>query len=228
MMSIPESLHNTLTSYLEGQKHSGVRNIHWKGDLPGQRKLLPPEPATPPKPTSAPPLEKAASSSSLPPSAPQQPVVKPSQPGTSWMKAVRHPECLDEDWPSDGWILIVSEDPEFTNQAGKLMTDMLHAIGFVSDSHLSTTEHPIPQNATRVLVFGDHSLQQVSTAGMKLQLVRGLWQETPYGRMLATYAPSSVMDSPAGKKTVWGDLQNLASDLGVTIPKWTKQKLKKK
>lgn len=225
MTPLSDSFLDTLASYLEGQRAAGIRELEWEGPLPGESVILPPEPARLRTPAPPPPLEKSASAHELPPTSPPPPVALPTSAGTAWIRAVRHPDCQDSDWPADGWILVVSGRDEFTSEAGTLMNDMLKAIGFIPQDELSDPNKELPAGASRILVFGNEALQEVSPAGMKLQLVRGLWQESPHGRLMATYEPSAVMDSPSGKKAVWSDLQNLMSDLGLEIPEWTRKKL---
>jgi hypothetical protein len=228
MSPVSESFLETLSSYLEGRKEAGVRSLPWNGPLPSEGEALPPDPPPPPRPAPAPPLEKRPVEPALPSTPKADPVVVPSAPGISWIKATRHADCTDTEWPEDGWILVVSEQDEFEKEAGTLLKEMLHAIGFVPTTAPTAHQDGIPPGAERVLVMGDPALQVISTAGMQLQIVRGLWQETTSGRMVATYAPSAVVDSPSGKKTVWGDLQLLLEDLRLEIPEWTRKRLKKR
>jgi len=227
-MPLPETLYHTLRSYVEGQKSEGIRTIPWNGPLPGERSFEPE--ATPARPEipAAPPLDKNPPQTALPHSPAPQPIAEVSRSTIQWCTAHRHPDCRDSDGPEQPTIVVISEREEFQNEAGDLLENMLKAIGFQLNPPVQNLENNLPEKSNRLLVLGDPALQAVSTVGMKLQLVRGLWQEHAQGRMLATYEPSAVTDSPSGKKTVWGDLQLLVEDLGLSIPEWTVKKLKKK
>lgn len=227
MSPLPPSLSDVLISYLEGQKAAGVREIPWRTSLPGEHRITPPPPPPPPTPKAPAPLDKEPTRPVLPSTPKPPPVAEPVSPSIRWTKAVRHPDCCDTEWPDQGWILVVSDQEEFQGESGDLLSEMLKAIGFVMDPETSGYAPDFPAGAVRILVLGDDALQVVSTAGMKLQLIRGLWQNSPHGRLIATYAPSAITGSPSGKKTVWGDLQILLSDLGLEIPEWTRKKLKR-
>lgn len=228
MSPLPSSFLETLTSYLEGQEAAGLKEIPWNGPRPSEAPRPAPPPPPPPAPEKAPPLEKRPVEAALPPTPKQEPVVSPRAPTVCWARATRHPDCPSPDGPEGATLLIVADGEEFRDKAGALMKDMLHAIGFELSDACTPATDPLPQDAARVLAMGNPGLQRVSKAGMELQIVRGLWQDTDAGRMIATYAPSAVEDSPSGKKTVWGDLQLLLEDLQLDIPEWTREKLRKK
>jgi hypothetical protein len=225
MISVPDSFLEILSSHLEGLKQSGIREVAWHGPLPSERKTPPVEPPAPPRPPSPPPLEKARTEAALPRTRSPETISVPAGPSPAWAVARRHPECRDEGWRDEDRILIVSDLDEFQGEAGTLLNEMLNAIGFVTEGAPTAFSTSAPEACTRVLVFGHPGLQALVTAEVNLQLVRGRWRKSAYGRMTATYAPSSVLDSPSGKKTVWGDLRNLLTDLGLAIPEWTRKKL---
>lgn len=227
MTPLSDSFLTTLASYLEGQRMAGVRELEWSGPLPGETDIQPPSPPPPSRPAPAPALERKTPDAPLPPAQDPEPVAGTAVPSAAWVRAFRHPDCRDENWPSENCILVVSTQEEFEDEAGGLMQEMLKAIGFTTRDAPADLHAGVPEDAVRILIFGNHALQQVSSSGMALQLVRGRWRECRYGKFLATYAPSSVLDSPSGKKTVWSDLQNLMADLGLEIPEWTKKKLKR-
>jgi uracil-DNA glycosylase len=154
-------------------------------------------------------------------------VVNPSAPRICWIRATRHPDCPASASGDEPTLLVVSDEEEFSGEAGALLDEMLHAIGFVRSSEPAGAASGLPGDASRVLMMGNDALQAVSDAGVDLQLIRGLWQPLSAGRGLATYAPSAVTDSPSGKRTVWNDLQHLLEDLSLEIPEWTRQKLKR-
>jgi hypothetical protein len=139
--------------------------------------------------------------------------------------------CADARSATDTCLLLITREEEWRDEAGKLLEGMLRAIGYeaAGDRFPWTSPPPeLPEPPARMLVMGDPALRAVSPVGFDLSTARGLWQSTSIGRMIATYAPSALLQSPQGKRAAWGDLRKLLEDLGLEIPAWTQEQLQKK
>jgi hypothetical protein len=146
------------------------------------------------------------------------------------LRLERLPECHETHPPEHTTLLLVLEarelyEPEHRN----LLQSMLHAIGYP----LPDQSEPVADitdctdKACRILCMGEKANELFCTLNMGLNLVRGKWQATPAGRMIATYAPSYLVNNAAGKRAAWNDLQKLLQDLGLSVPEWTRKKLAK-
>ncbi len=224
----------TLESHLEGLREKGTSKVIWKGPMPTTAKE--PDPPGPrPRQQVTPPDVRVAE--------PPQPVLPPSPPPPDETKSVpphsplqvlrlkRAAECQDSLPAEKSRILLVMNAAELEEPNRSLFSDMLTAIGYRLDEaeYLEWDQQtPLAGQAERMLVMGNDALQATSTAGMDLQIVRGMWQQSPHGKLLSTFPPSYLQDNPAGKKAAWSDLQKLLKDLGLLLPEWTVRKLGKK
>jgi hypothetical protein len=222
---------DTLASYLEGLEESGHTQV-----------LLDAPFADPPVPVAAPharPRQQPAPAApvDLPkptpvlPDPPAPPVVpKPAARKFVWAVLNRLHECNDSLPPEKTRVVLVTEAGEVEGENQKLLSEILKAIGYQLPAKPDpfNEPHDIANQGIRILVMGNPALQAVSPAGMDLKIVRGMWQQTPQGKMLSTYAPSNLIDNNDGKKATWGDLQKLLKDLELGIPDWTRRKLEKK
>jgi len=151
------------------------------------------------------------------------------RPGLVMFQIERLPECLENHSPRDTSVLIVLEERELEPAPRELLQTMLYTIGYP----LPHTHEPFISAAdcsdrtARILCLGEKANEAFCSLNMGLSLVRGKWQTTPAGRMLATYAPSSLLENNTGKRAAWNDLQKLLQDLGLSIPEWTRKKLSK-
>lgn len=139
-------------------------------------------------------------------------------------------ECKDRQPAENTRIVLVTEANELEGDNRQLLSDILNAIGYELPSHTEPFNSPgeLAGKGARILVMGNPALQAVSPAGMDLKIVRGMWQQTPQGKVLSTYAPSSLLENTQGKKAAWGDLQKLLRELDLDIPEWTREKLQRK
>ncbi|MDA3873568.1 MAG: hypothetical protein PF795_06380, partial [Kiritimatiellae bacterium] len=142
----------------------------------------------------------------------------------------RMTECQDRQPAENTRVLLVTEADELEGDNRQLLSDILNAIGYELPSQTESFKTPgeLAGKGVRILVMGNPALQVVSPAGMDLKIVRGMWQQTPQGKVLSTYAPSSLLDNNQGKKATWGDLQKLLKELELDIPEWTRTKLQRK
>lgn len=233
-MSLPSSLASLLTSHLQGLEETGRDRLRLDGPLP---RLAPSAaPASPPPPK---PRQTVASPKIVPPSpdpeilpgpkvAPVTP--EPAEAALSVRVLQRMPECEDTLDPASTRIVLVTGTHEMEEKNGTLLQDMLKAIGYAPEGETRTYREGenLSGLGARVLVMGNDALRKVSTAGMDLGIVRGMWQQSPHGKLLSTYAPSYLHDNPPGKKAAWSDLQRVLKELSLDVPPWTRQRLKKK
>ncbi|MEX2606576.1 MAG: hypothetical protein WD708_04455 [Kiritimatiellia bacterium] len=227
-MTSPLSFIDTVCSHLEGLEESGCQHVPLSAPFI-EAPVSPPTPAPRPRqqPASAPPQEPPASKAVLPdPPAPKA-VADTLTRRFIWAVLNRVPECGDPHPPDNTRVVLVTEAGELEGANQKLLADILHAIGYELPSRHEdfTTPREIADKGARILVMGNPALQAVSPAGMDLKIVRGMWQQTPQGKMLSTYAPSSLIENIQGKKATWGDLQKLLKELELDIPEWTRKRL---
>lgn len=142
----------------------------------------------------------------------------------------RLPECLENHAPDQTSLLLVLEDRELKPpETRELLQSMLYAIGYpLPDTPEAVTDITACANkACRIVCMGEKANELFCTLNMGLKLVRGKWQSSPAGRMIATYAPSYLVNNPTGKRAAWNDLQKILQDLGLSVPEWTRKKLSK-
>jgi hypothetical protein len=137
--------------------------------------------------------------------------------------------CGDTKPGDETRVVLVVETHELDPPHGTLLLEMLKAIGYEPETPPEPyrTGTVLADRGARVLVMGNTALQAVGTSGMDLSIVRGMWQQSPHGKLLSTYAPSYLDGNPPGKKAAWGDLRKLLGDLGLDVPEWTRKRLKK-
>jgi hypothetical protein len=230
-MTLPSTILNTLTSHLTGLDEDGVVRVPVQKAFP---KSHPPEQDRSVQPRQSVQTKKVLPPLKEPELMPRKAVtpVTPAKPAPPPLRVLilnRHPDCQDSD-PSPCRICLVTDAGEIEGGNRKLLNDMIHAIGFVmpEESTSFSDYENLVNLGTRILVMGNIALQQVSSAGMDLQIVRGMWQQSIHGKLISTFPPSYLHDNPPGKKAAWGDLQKILADLGRDLPEWTRARLKKK
>lgn len=223
------SLIDTLTSYLEGLDEAGLSTVPLAAPFPA----APPEPPPPrprQQPAPIPPVEKPqAPQPILPPPPLPEPLVTPVADKLVWCTLVRMAACEDHLPATETTVVLVTSAEDCRAEHGVLLEQILKAAGFemLGKPMQFTQAGDLEGAGSRILAMGNQALQAVSTSGMDLRIVRGMWQSTPFGRLISTYPPSALHDNPAGKKAVWQDLKKLLQDLSLDIPDWTKQQLKR-
>ena len=229
-MSLPESIVTLLASHLSGLEEAGRNRLRLDGPLPRSR---PPAPPAAPKPRQVVSTPKPLPPDPEPEILPKpkvDPVAPASAPARLSVRILhRMPECEDAVDPANTRLALITEAHELEEKNGELLDQMLKAIGYAAAS----ADEPfregdsLADRGARVLVMGNTALQIVSPAGMDLGIVRGMWQQSPHGKLISTFAPSYLQDNPAGKKAAWKDLQSVLKDVGVEVPAWTRRRLKK-
>lgn len=230
MMPIPSStLIDTLHSYLEGLEEAGLAAVALQAPFAAAPPAEPPERPRQ-QPAAVPPVEPPIEKTILPPAPAAEPVVKPVAEKLIWCTLMRMAACDDQMAATDSAVVLVTGAEECCGQHGALLQQMLKAAGYEMLGTPMQWTHPgdLAGAGSRILVMGNQALQAVSTAGMDLKIVRGMWQTTPFGKLISTYPPSALHDNPTGKKAVWQDLKNLLKDLSLEVPAWTLQQLKRK
>lgn len=217
----------TLSSYLTGLDETGTSSVELQTPFPVHAPLPPPprprqQPAPVP-PLDPPPVEKSI----LPPPPKPAPVARSVAEKLCWCTLIRMTACHDTLPAEESTVVLVTGTAECADNNGTLLQQILKAVGYEMLGKPLQLTHPADLSGagSRILVMGNQALQVVSPAGMDLQIVRGMWQTTPYGKLISTYPPSALHDNPVGKKAVWQDLKNLLKDLGLAVPDWTRTKL---
>ncbi|MCC5849656.1 MAG: hypothetical protein JJU29_16355 [Verrucomicrobia bacterium] len=226
---------NLLAAHVEGLREQGVTRLTVGAALPEIRKTRSVAPSAEPRVRgneTRPASESRPSASTSPPparAAEHAPASKPAGPALVYLRTERSPECADAHDRADTALILVCEKNDLVGENGELLARMLHAIGYPLPTDTGKPLEAVADlhgMAARILCFGAAAHAAVSTLKMDLSLLRGKWQSTPGGRMIATHAPSYLEGNPAGKKAVWADLKNLLQDLGLDIPDWTKKQVK--
>jgi hypothetical protein len=221
------SILQMLRSCLDGLDEAGVRQVPVA--IPFRATTAP----TPTRAAERPPAPVAAPAppAATPPPRPQ-PVAPPAAPPPPprpvrrilALRCIRLSECGDK-VPSDATaILVLCDHDELMERNRVLLLEMLKAIGYGVDGDPQPLAQPpeLAGKAARILCLGNPALLALDPHGMDLGIVRGMWQQTPWGRMIASYPPSYLHDNPPGKKAIWLDLQNLLKDLKLDLPPRTR------
>ncbi len=211
------SILQTLRSCLDALDEAGQRQIPvtipfraTTAPTPTRAAERPPAPAPP-----APPRPQPVA----PPPPPPRPVRR-----ILALRCIRLSECGDK-VPSDATaILVLCDHDEMMERNRVLLLDMLKAIGYQMDGEAKPLAQPseLAGRGVRILCLGNPALLALDPHGMDLGIVRGMWQQTPWGRMIASHPPSYLHDNPPGKKAIWLDLQSLLKDLKLELPPRTR------
>lgn len=232
------TLLNSFEQFLQDLKDEGVRTVPCSAALPPPPDIpaaVTPSRQTPSEPASSRPAPvKPVPSKSAPvepaPAQPRAASTPETESGLVMVQMERLPECLENHAPEQTSVLLVLEKQEIASaESRELLQSMLHAIGYALPEQTQplTDLSECPRDAARILCMGEKANELFCTLNMGLNLVRGKWQSTSGGRMLATYPPSYLLNNPTGKRAAWNDLQKLLEDLGLSVPEWTRKKLSK-
>jgi DNA polymerase len=133
----------------------------------------------------------------------------------------------------------------FVGKAGQLLTRMLAAIGLSREEVFianvlkcrppeNRPPHPDEVAACKpylaeqvatlkpqlILGLGNHAVRALLQTERGITSLRGRFATTPEGwRVMPTYHPAYLLRNPASKKEAWVDLQRVASELGLPIPR---------
>ena len=136
----------------------------------------------------------------------------------------------------------------FVGRAGKLLTQMIEAMGLKrSDVYIcNVVKCRPPDNRTpepdEVAACSPYLLRQVDVINPKVIVClgavaaktllnttrgitsfRGEWLEWRGRKLMATYHPAYLLRNPPAKADVWKDLQKVMAELGLALPKKSKQ-----
>jgi hypothetical protein len=110
----------------------------------------------------------------------------------------------------------------------KAETDLLHkmieAMGLKKDevliAHLSETITPGLENIQPQIwvALGETIAQTLLATSSPVAELRGLFKPFKGAKLIATFHPADMIKKPDLKKSVWADLQNVAKELGITLP----------
>jgi len=132
----------------------------------------------------------------------------------------------------------------FVGRAGKLLTDMIAAMGLQrKDVYICNVvkcrppENRLPEkdeiaacspflmrqlaviNPTVICCLGACSAQTLLNTNQGISRFRGEWFDYRGAKLIATYHPAYLLRNPAAKAEVWKDLQKVMAILGLQPPK---------
>lgn len=132
----------------------------------------------------------------------------------------------------------------FVGRAGKLLTQMIEAMGLTRDAvyianvvKCRPPENRVPEKdevATcvpfllrqlevihpKVIVcLGNVAAQNLLGTNKSISSFRGQWLEFRGAKLMATYHPAYLLRNPPAKGDVWKDLQKVMAELGLKAPK---------
>jgi uracil-DNA glycosylase len=132
----------------------------------------------------------------------------------------------------------------FVGRAGKLLTQMIEAMGLRRDAVYicNVVKCRPPENRTpekdevatcspfllrqlevirpKVIVcLGNVAAQNLLGTNKSISAFRGQWFDFRGSRLLATYHPAYLLRNPAAKGEVWNDLKKVMAVLGLKIPR---------
>jgi DNA polymerase len=132
----------------------------------------------------------------------------------------------------------------FVGRAGKLLTDMIKAMGLRrEDVYIANVvkcrppENRVPEKdevatcspfllrqleviSPKVIVcLGNVAAQNLLGTNKSISHFRGQWFDFRGSRLLATYHPAYLLRNPAAKGDVWNDLKKVMTVLGLKIPR---------
>jgi uracil-DNA glycosylase len=135
----------------------------------------------------------------------------------------------------------------FVGRAGKLLTDMIAAMGLRrQDVYICNVvkcrppENRLPEkdeiatcspflarqlaviNPKVICCLGACSAQTLLNTNQGISRFRGEWFDYRGAKLIATYHPAYLLRNPAAKAEVWKDLQKVMALLGLQLPKKTK------
>jgi uracil-DNA glycosylase len=70
-----------------------------------------------------------------------------------------------------------------------------------------------------IVAFGECAARRLTGQTLAFPHLRGQWFEYKDIPVLPTFHPSALLQHPAGKSVVWGDLKNVMRKLGIAAPK---------
>jgi len=155
--------------------------------------------------------------------------------------------------PSNARLVFVGEAPgmdedltgkPFVGQAGKLLTDIINAMGLTRDEvyicnivkcHPPHNRDPEQDEIEMCLPFleaqlslikpeiicaiGRISAQSLVRENFKITRERGQWQSFRGIPLMPTYHPAYLLRNPQAKKAVWEDMQQIMKKLGLKDPR---------
>lgn len=229
-MNPPHAILSLIRSHLEGLEETGVSRLRLDGPFKKTASPASPERPNPRQVVQSTPVVPKEPEPDLLPKTEVPPVVPADAPSALTVRILTRMEACGDTVPTEeSRVVLVIESHELEEENGRLLSEMLKAIGYEA----ATEDVPFREGdvlagrGKRVLAMGNPALRAVSTSGMNLGIVRGMWQQSPHGKLLSTYAPSYLKENPPGKKAAWGDLQILLKDLRLEVPAWTRRKLKR-
>lgn len=132
----------------------------------------------------------------------------------------------------------------FVGQAGKLLTDIIKAMGLtraevyicnIVKCHPPRNRDPEPDEIATCLPFlraqisliqpevictlGRISLQSLVDKGLKITGDRGRWRSFMDIPLMPTYHPAYLLRYPQAKRQVWEDVQGIMQELGLKDPR---------
>lgn len=70
-----------------------------------------------------------------------------------------------------------------------------------------------------IVAFGECAARRLTGQTVAFPHLRGQWFEYQGTPVLSTFHPTALIQHPAGKSVVWGDLKNVMRKMGLSVPK---------
>lgn len=137
----------------------------------------------------------------------------------------------------------------FVGRAGKLLTDIIEAMGLErKDVYIANilkcrppqNRNPLPEEIyecspyllsqidmirPRVLcALGKFAAQTLLNTETPIGTLRGKFYDFRGIKLMPTYHPAYLLRNPGGKKEVWADMKLIAKELGIKVPRKSKNK----
>lgn len=196
---------DTLSSYLQALQEEGGGTVEVLADTLALLTLprLRPRPPAPEKSARAPiPVPRPVRSSAATP-----------------LKQVicrRLSICQDSPEQAGMQIRLVAAESNFKGDAGRLLLQMLTAMGYEPIARGTSFEPDAVFEWN--LALGPEALDALLGKSTSLIMMRGKLLSSARGAVLATLGPVSVGENRDSKRTVWGDLQTLIKQMGLSLP----------
>jgi uracil-DNA glycosylase len=124
-------------------------------------------------------------------------------------------------------LVFVTKEAFVDKSASDLLHKMIEAMGLkkadVLIAHITEPHSPGALkfesiNAQIVVSLGEKISQSLLESGSSISDLRGVFRSFRGRKLIATFHPEDLLKNPELKKSVWTDLQNVAKELGISVP----------
>lgn len=197
---------DSLDQVLQALRENGVERVEV---LPDTLALL--RISRPRSPRAAPPPPKSSRPATVIP-----PPRNPSPANLMQVVCRRVPDVGDSPEQASIPLRLVSTEENFRGEAGRLLLQMLTAIGYAPLARKTPFDpgQPVEWN----LAFGAEAMSALLGRSGSLIMMRGRIHPSPQGQVMPTLAPVNVGANRDSKRRVWADLQEMIRHMGLSLP----------